>query len=103
MIEYTTFANSKYSDRLDAELTHEDESLIPFGMLIEFPEHTAPFWNMSRAVIPTHIKKGYGRRYANVANKVDVILNGMETMGCACRSVDADQMRESFYTISDGK
>jgi len=103
VIEYSTFANSKYSDRLDAELTHEDESLIPFGMLVEFPEHTAPFWNMARTVVPTHIQRGYKGRYVNVSNKVDVILNGIETMGCACRSNDVDQMRKSFYTISDGK
>ena len=35
--------------------------------------------------------------------KIDVILNGMETIGSAERSTDKDQMRDTFYTISDGQ
>ena len=38
-----------------------------------------------------------------VSRKIDVILNGMETIGSAERSTDKEQMRETFYTISDGK
>ena len=37
-----------------------------------------------------------------VSRKIDVILNGMETIGSAERSTDRDQMRDTFYTISDG-
>lgn len=54
-----------------------------------FPEQTSPFWNMKRDVS--------GR-----ACKIDVIIDGMETIGSAERGIDPVQMRESFYTISDG-
>ena len=37
------------------------------------------------------------------ANKIDVILAGQETIGSAERSCDKDEMREMFYTISDGQ
>ena len=37
------------------------------------------------------------------AKKVDVILNGMETIGSAQRSSDPHEMRTQFNTISDGK
>jgi len=36
------------------------------------------------------------------SKKIDVILGGMETIGSAERSTDKEQMRETFYTISDG-
>ena len=38
-----------------------------------------------------------------VYNKVDVILHGMETIGSAERSCNSDEMREQFYTISNGE
>ena len=37
------------------------------------------------------------------SNKIDVILAGQETIGSAERSCDKDEMREMFYTISDGQ
>lgn len=37
------------------------------------------------------------------AHKIDVIMHGHETIGSAERSSNADEMRESFYTISEGK
>ena len=37
------------------------------------------------------------------SNKIDVILHGIETIGSAERSCDKDEMRELFYTISDGQ
>ena len=36
------------------------------------------------------------------ANKVDVIVCGIETIGSAERSIDKEQMRNMFDTISDG-
>ena len=39
----------------------------------------------------------------DIYNKVDVIMYGMETIGSAERSSDAGEMREKFYTVSDGK
>ena len=71
------------------ELDHGHEAAIGRGMITEFPEWTSPFWNMSRNSDDT-------------SRKIDVILNGMETIGSAERSTDKEQMRETFYTISDG-
>ena len=61
-------------------------------LLKMFPNNTSPFWNMSQS--STNV--GH-------ANKVDVILHGMETIGSAERSVNVDEMREQFYSISDGQ
>ena len=72
------------------ELDHGHEAAIGTGMITEFPEWTSPFWNMSR--------NGDG-----TSRKIDVILGGMETIGSAERSTDKEQMRETFYTISDGQ
>ena len=55
----------------------------------KFPERTSPFWNMKHA--------GGG-----IFKKVDVILCGMETIGSAERSCNVEEMRKSFFTISDG-
>ena len=72
------------------ELDHEHEKEISRGMITKFPEWTSPFWNMARNADDT-------------SKKIDVILNGMETIGSAERSTDKEQMRETFYTISDGQ
>jgi aspartyl/asparaginyl-tRNA synthetase len=58
--------------------------------LEHFPQRTHPFWNMK------HDKDG-------LFNKVDVILHGMETIGSAERSTNVKEMRENFYTLSDGQ
>ena len=60
-------------------------------MITKFPEHTSPFWNMTR------------NEDGKTSKKIDVILNGMETIGSAERSTDVDQMRNTFETISDGQ
>lgn len=75
------------------ELTGEHETRLndEFGhvfFLEGFPEHTSPFWNM--------------KRDGDVANKIDVILHGIETIGSAERSTSADEMRERFHSISSG-
>ena len=71
------------------ELDHDDEMAIGSGMITDFPEWTSPFWNMSRNDDGT-------------SRKIDVILGGMETIGSAERRTDKEQMRDTFYTISDG-
>ena len=71
------------------ELNHDHEKLIDNGLITDFPEWTSPFWNMARNDDGT-------------SKKIDVILGGMETIGSAERSTDKDQMRDTFYTISDG-
>ena len=72
------------------ELDHDHEKTIGSGMITEFPEWTSPFWNMSR-------------NNDGTSRKIDVILNGMETIGSAERSTDKEKMRETFHTISDGE
>jgi aspartyl/asparaginyl-tRNA synthetase len=72
-------------------LTHEHEAqMIGPCMIKNFPTHTSPFWNMKQ--------NGDG-----TAAKIDVILGGMETIGSAERSVNKQEMRDTFHTISGGK
>ena len=73
------------------ELDNYHEKQIDWGMITKFPEHTSPFWNMTR------------NEDGKTSKKIDVILNGMETIGSAQRSTDVDQMRNTFETISDGQ
>lgn len=77
------------------ELTHEQEALMekdfaPVTFCRDFPVSTSPFWNM-RAKGDTH------------AHKIDVIIYGHETIGSAERSSDTQEMKNRFYTISEGK
>ncbi len=77
------------------ELDADDEVRIwneisPVFFIKNFPEYTSPFWNMKRNEDDT-------------ANKVDVILYGIETIGSAEREVDSNIMHERFHNISDGK
>ena len=79
-----------YSVEKGGELQHDHEEWIGRGMITDFPEYTSPFWNMSRNDDGT-------------SRKIDVILGGKETIGSAERSTDKEQMRDTFYTISDGQ
>lgn len=105
LLEYMGFGNTdkhhhkKYDelkshygvDELKTE--HENKMLTDFGPVVfckEFPTYTSPFWNMK--------KKG-----KDYAHKIDVILYGNETICSAERSTDTDEMKNEFYTISDGK
>jgi|MDSV01.3.fsa_nt_gb aspartyl/asparaginyl-tRNA synthetase len=77
------------------ELEHEHEQLLydeksPTFFLTDFPEHTSPFWNMRR------------NTQTKLANKIDVIMSGQETIGSAEREVDVDVMKHRFETISEG-
>ncbi len=69
----------------EARMEHE---ISPVVFLENFPETTSPFWNMKRT--------------GNHANKIDIILYGIETIGSAERSIDPKEMRERFSAISDG-
>lgn len=57
--------------------------------LCNFPERTNPFWNM--------------KRENETAKKIDVLLCGQETIGSAERSIDKEQMRETFFSIENGR
>ena len=76
----------------ELEAKHETKMFNEFGtaMITNFPEMTSPFWNMSR----------YWD--GETSKKIDVILGGMETIGSAERSTNVDQMRDTFYSITDG-
>jgi aspartyl/asparaginyl-tRNA synthetase len=76
------------------ELEHEHETKLaeeygPVFFITDFPEYTSPFWNMARNTDGT-------------SKKVDVIINGQETIGSAERSCDKEEMKHQFYTISEG-
>lgn len=79
------------------EIESEQETQISndFGSIFflhHFPEYTSPFWNMRRS------ENGLG-----TAEKVDVLLHGMETIGSAERSCDAETMWHTFHTIENGR
>ncbi|MDR2760739.1 MAG: hypothetical protein LBB09_02745 [Rickettsiales bacterium] len=59
-------------------------------LLCDFPTHTSPFWNMK---LFEDKKK---------AKKIDVIIEGMETIGSAERSSNKEEMKHMFHNISDG-
>ena len=84
---YDDWSNKFNTKELD--LDHEEK--IGYGMITDFPEFTSPFWNMSR------------NDDGKTSRKIDVILNGMETIGSAERSTDKEMMRHTFNTISDGE
>ena len=78
------------------ELTAHDESNLYNEMgdvffLTHFPEATSPFWNMKI--------EGTTSTGARQANKCDVIIGGMETIGSAERSTDVQEMKHQFMTI----
>ena len=75
------------------------KNYAPVVFLKKFPEKTDPFFNMERD-------------QDGLANKVDVLMlgrntlgevRGMETMGSAIRSCDVEQMKESFRTSVGGE
>jgi aspartyl/asparaginyl-tRNA synthetase len=97
---YKNFEEGDYEDVAAVyktkDISHEIEQKLyndkgPVFLLKNFPEYTSPFWNMKR-----NSEKG-------TANKIDVILSGMETIGSAERSVDISDMVHRFKTISDGE
>ena len=78
---------------------HEEELYKEYGdvfFLTNFPESTSPFWNMK-------IGENRGSKGIKLANKCDVIMGGMETIGSAERATDVQEMKEQFYTISNGE
>lgn len=94
----TSFPRVNYDDIAKQYGVEEIDSKVELKMaadygravfLKNFPEKTSPFWNMKR--------DGQGH-----ACKIDVIMDGMETIGSAERSSDVDLMRRSFYSISGG-
>lgn len=94
-----TFPSGNYTDIAEQygvlEISHAEEQRLAAEkgavfFLKNFPEYTSPFWNMQR------------NASAKTANKIDVILSGMETIGSAERSTDVHDMLERFTHISNG-
>ncbi len=95
-----SFATGKYEEmslKYDVDIIEsEDELQIAkdYGdvfFLTHFPERTNPFWNMKR-----------NEDNKTISNKIDVLLHGMETIGSAERSSNAEEQRQAFYTIENG-
>ena len=75
---------------LDAEQEEQLQNIYGDVIYLQnFPLRSDPFWNM--------------KQNGNHFNKVDVILFGMETIGSAERSSNVEEMKNNFYTISDGE
>jgi aspartyl/asparaginyl-tRNA synthetase len=94
----STYHNGRYSDVAKTYSTHDltasHELQIwkdhgPVFFLTHFPLYTHPFFNM--------------KQEGEVAHKIDTLLYGVETIGAAERSTNVEQMREQFYTISEGQ
>lgn len=84
---------AKMYNTKELEHCHEEQLRKDYGpvyFITDFPNFTSPFWNMSQSESGEH------------ANKVDVIIHGIETIGSAERSCDPKEMRRQFYSISDG-
>lgn len=91
-LDYTEMCNELGVD----EISHKEETKLgkEYGnaiLLKNFKESSNPFWNMKR------------NHDNNTAYKIDVLLSGAETIGSAVRSCDINDMRNRFYTITDGK
>jgi aspartyl/asparaginyl-tRNA synthetase len=90
-VDYEKVAKFYGVDTVEAE--HEakmTKDYSPITFLTHFPQRTHPFWNMKQLSVD---------RFA----KIDVIMHGMETIGSAERSCNVDEMRQNFYTVSDGQ
>lgn len=91
-INYADLAKLMNTTEITADKEEQiGKEIAPVLFLKNFPEYTSPFWNM--------------RRNPNIdtANKVDAILYGIETFGCAERETDPNIMLNRFHTISNGK
>jgi len=80
------------------ENEHEELMWKEYGDVVAityFPERTSPFFNMK--------KDGVNKDWERLSKKVDFIVCGQETFGCAERECDPDIMRKSFHSISDGQ
>lgn len=88
--DYKTTADFYHTKEIEAE--HEEKIAHDFGpvfFLKNFPWYTHPFFNM--------------KKVGAIANKIDTILYGVETIGSAERSCNPEEMWELFHTISDGE
>jgi aspartyl/asparaginyl-tRNA synthetase len=82
-------ANRYHVEDIDSETELRiGQEFGPAFLLTHFPYKTSPFWNMKKS--------------GDVAQKCDVLLHGVETIGSAERSCNVEEMRHLFHTISNG-
>lgn len=92
-VDYRETAKKYGVSELENEHEHQlCEEHGPAVFLENFPLETSPFWNM----------KLYDED-KTTSKKVDVLLWGMETIGSAQRSIDKEEMRSQFHTISESQ
>src|SRR5438132_4524274 len=90
-VQYNDICKRYDTQNISAEYeTQMARDIGPVISLEKFPLRTDPFWNMKRDS-------------AEIFNKIDVILYGMETIGSAERSTDVQEMRDYFFNISNGQ
>lgn len=100
------FPRITYEDACDElnvdEIDHPQEAELcrRYGRVVfltHFPERTSPFWNMR----PTY--NGWSHRTGEqLYNKVDVLIDGVETIGSAERDTDVEAMRARFWASNGG-
>lgn len=89
--DYLEVAKFYGAETVEAEQEAKMEAdFAPVVFLKHFPFASHPFWNMNH--------QGQG-----IFSKVDAIIHGMETIGGAERSCNAEEMRENFYRVSHGQ
>jgi aspartyl/asparaginyl-tRNA synthetase len=90
-VNYEDICKKYETDCISAEYeTQMERDFGPVISLEKFPFRSHPFFNMKREA-------------GNIFNKIDVLLYGMETIGSAERSTNVEEMRDCFFTISDGQ
>lgn len=92
ILDYAETAASLGTKEIESE--HELELSKKYGpvvFLYKFPTYTQPFWGMKRSAC------------GQFAEKIDVLLEGVETIGSAERSTDPIEMRRAFYQLNEGK
>ena len=88
----------EHYDVEDLTSEHEMEMWEEYGNVVAityFPERTSPFFNMK--------DDGFNKNGEKLSRKVDFVVCGQETFGCAERECDPDIMRDNFHTISEGE
>ena len=90
-LQYTDACKNYMTQSIEAEQEMQmAQDIGPVISLERFPLRANPFWNMKRCS-------------GDIFNKIDVILYGMETIGSAERSTNVEEMRDCFFTLSDGQ
>lgn len=97
MFTYDELCEHYGVEELEAE--HEEMMWKEYGDVVaitDFPERTSPFFNMKQSDKTNKYNE-------MLSKKVDFIVCGQETFGCAERECEPEVMTNNFHTISEGK